>query len=260
MKFYFFTLIASTIVLVSSCSKEKNEKNEPVPTIVTVEKPKKLLVSSGFLKNYLATFEYNADSTLHKWKMERDGFTPEVSFYTYNGNTIIQESYRNVYKVSEGTATMENARLVKERFVSFNGNGEINQDVMIGCEYDALGRLSKWKWGIDFARIYTYNANNDVISRKDYTGDVFTGMREFTYTNIVDKYPWYGPLTIDRWSYQKPAFSAHLVKRVKVTDANGALKEDYEYDYQLDADGYVIGGTEYDHVLNSSRQWTNVYQ
>lgn len=258
MKFRFLAVAAITM-MIASCSKEKNEP--VIETIVTVEKPAKLLQQSSFFRDFNASFEYNADSSLSKMVTENPGYTPEVSHFSYNGNTIKQEIYRNDKIFWKSTVTLENNRVVKEHCQYINLNGEILQDNQIGYQYNAKGLLAKTLWdGGAISWEYNYNSNNDLVSRKKYYSGVFNELREYTYTNIVDKYPWFGHFSGNAWGLNKPAFATHLVKRLKVSDANGVLKGDYEYDYQVAGDGYVIGGTEYDHMLNSSHQWSNTYQ
>lgn len=258
MKFHFLAVAAITM-MIASCSKERNEP--VIETIVAVEKPARLLQQTSFFDDFNASFEYNADSSLSKMVIDNPGYIPEISYFSYNGNTITEEIYRNDKIFWKSVVTLENKRIVKEHCQYINPNGVIVQDNQIEYQYNAKGLLAKiLQDGGAISWEYNYNNSNDLVSRKTYYSGVLNELREYTYTDIVDKYPWHGHFSANAWGLNKPAFATHLVKRLKVSDANGVLKKDYEYDYQLDAAGYVISGTRYDHIMAGSYQWTSSYQ
>lgn len=256
---HLFLIISSSLLLTAFSSCKKDRVDQPTETVAPA-KPKRLLKETTF-HSFKSEFEYNADSTVHKRATTIPGYNPELSVYTYDNNTFKEQILRNGVPFWESTLTLANGRLANEHVQYIGDNGEILQDNQIAYVYNEKGLLSELIWdGGPFKRVFTYDANNNMIARKEYTVDGYNGVREYSYTNLVDKYPSFSHFYTDGWGQYKPAMSKHLVKRLTVKDKNGVVTQDISYDYQLDADGYVTGGTQYDHLLNTSRQWTNIYQ
>jgi hypothetical protein len=259
-RLHFFLALASFLTFFSACKKDHTDKPGQPEEIVPVTQPGKLLGESNFNKGFVVTFEYNPDSTVHKRTTHSQGYTDEVSLYTYGNNTVDEVITRNDIKFWESNVTLQNGRQVNEHVRYFNNNGVVTQDNQIVFKYNGKGLLEEMIWdGGSIKRVFTYDNNNNLVSRKQYFSDVFDSMKEYTYTNIVDKYPAFGSFFTDARGFNMPAMSKNLVNTMKETDKNGVVKQHLEYNYQLDAQGYVISGSTYDLLTQTTHQWANNY-
>jgi hypothetical protein len=254
-----FSLLAASLVFVS-CSKEKTS-----PGNVNPNDPgslnEKLLVKTS-IQNGETVYEYFPDRRI-KSISESYGQNPVMySEFTYApGSLTITDIVNNKKKDSWTYLLDNNGRNTGCHYRQFNVNGDMINENISTCTYNAAGQMIKEDFGNGYYDEYIY-ADGNLAVYHSYAGGVFNYEIKYEYyMDKTEKLISCGQFNSKGLGGIRPRFSKNLVKRrVAKNLITQAITWDGVYTYEFDKDGFVTKGKYVNSVAGVTHEWTNTFQ
>lgn len=236
-KISYLTAITAAIVLLTSCSKEKDIVAEP--PVQLAEKNLKT-VSRTFSTGYSdqTTFSYDAQGRLVNEKEEYTGNIQTRSFdYSTPGKITGTSSENNVLQSSYECTLNSNGYITEMKYKDGAGNLIYTYKFI----YDANGYMTRKEWANSAGRTdhFEYKIENgNTIEAKLFYDGVYNYTTVYSYD--LSKANSYRHSTGGHWignSFGKS--SKNLLSNTKTTNAAGAVTWNMNYTNLLDAAGYL---------------------
>jgi hypothetical protein len=247
-------LLPAMLLVNTGC---EDEKKAPVPESKPEAVVNERLLNASTLASGVKDIQYNADKqpkTFFAAGMKVDvSYAKDNVVYSYYGKELLA---KKVYDLQNG--------LVKN-LTEYNYLGKVEEKgFSTSFEYQD-GKMIKEITTIKdkpFGHTeYTYDAvhKNLAISKSyDHSGNLLT-TTTYEYTDKLDKSgshnEWY--IWLDGTLFPKKAL--YLVKKISTEDHLAKKKWNVSYEYDIDAQGYVVSGKG-TRDNGSSFEWTNTWQ
>ncbi|WP_255153676.1 DUF4595 domain-containing protein [Ferruginibacter sp. HRS2-29] len=236
MKSVFFSALALTGILLSSCNKEVVAPT-PVPA-----NAKKHLVQQAFSGYYTDTVNYEYDV---QGRVIKAGYPEDVYTLVYNGNSISVKDFRPLENrlVLDATATLD----ANKRVVKLNGNAAYVANSPYTTEYvytygqagELLSVTDTRSNGNVIKKVYTWT-NGDITRFDVWINGVLKYYITYEYFNLED-------ITgIDLYRFECAVTdiigvnSKHLVKKSTTSYADSTPSFSVDFMYTLDSQGYPV--------------------
>ena len=227
----FIAFMAAATLLVS-CSKDADQLYIPA-----TKKMKRVVYENG---NY-AEVNYDESGKV-KTVVNKAGVYLYTKTFTHSPGTISYLSVLNGKKTEVGDFTIVNGKVTDFTWTYFDAYEAPINTFHETYEYNVQGLLSKHNYDDGSFYIYTYNNEGDLMEQvyHDVNGtptDKFT----YSYTSLVDKFPWFSEDDDSGHAFLFPAESKHLEKGLIHTKLpGGTINYEYSISHELDKDGYVV--------------------
>ncbi|HEX2628860.1 MAG TPA: hypothetical protein VHM26_07610 [Chitinophagaceae bacterium] len=247
MKKIFSLTLLAVVLFAASCSKDKNDNGGPGT---------KRLKSTTLDENW--SFAYNNDGTL-KEITGPSGFKETL---TYETGKITVKTFWNDINTAKAEWTITNGKPVHVVRSYFDNMGQPSGGNFVDYEFNPKGLLGKVSYDYGGYDEYEYDSNDNLIRITSYNDQgIATFKSEYGYGTQVDRFPQYSVLRSDTEGFFFPPLSKHLpVSKKEIPLPANTVNFEMTYNYELDADGYVIKGTGTSLNPNySGYSWVNAY-